>query len=184
MGTTAGATGAVLGTPSEVCLVRMTSDSRLPLEQRRNYKHVVDALARISREEGVAALWSGAGATVARACLITAGQLSIYSEAKPRLAALTGLEGIPLQFLSSLFSAFGGVALSCPADVLKSRLQNSQPGQYRGVVDCAKQLVAHEGPLALWKGFLPSWIKVAPHTVVSLLILDNLTQWYSGRPAM
>ena len=31
----------------------MTSDGRLPPEQRRNYKNVFDALIRISREEGV-----------------------------------------------------------------------------------------------------------------------------------
>lgn len=41
-----------LGTPAEVALIRMTADGRLPLNERRNYKSVFDALFRIYREEG------------------------------------------------------------------------------------------------------------------------------------
>lgn len=40
------------GTPAEVALIRMTADGRLPLNERRNYKNVFDALFRIYREEG------------------------------------------------------------------------------------------------------------------------------------
>lgn len=46
LGIAAGAIGAFVGTPAEVALIRMTADGRLPKEQRRNYKNVVDALAR------------------------------------------------------------------------------------------------------------------------------------------
>jgi solute carrier family 25 oxoglutarate transporter 11 len=55
----AGGFGAVIGTPAEVALIRMTSDGRLPPEQRRGYKNVFDALLRICREEGVLAMWRG-----------------------------------------------------------------------------------------------------------------------------
>ena len=47
LGMTAGATGAFVGTPAEVALIRMTSDGNLPADQRRNYKSVFDALGRI-----------------------------------------------------------------------------------------------------------------------------------------
>ena len=46
---TAGASGAFVGTPAEVSLIRMTSDGSLPKEQRRNYKSVFDAIIRIYR---------------------------------------------------------------------------------------------------------------------------------------
>lgn len=58
-GMMAGGFGAVIGTPAEVALIRMTSDGRLPPEQRRGYKNVFDALLRICREEGVLAMWRG-----------------------------------------------------------------------------------------------------------------------------
>ena len=57
IGMTAGAVGAFVGTPAEISLIRMTSDGRLPVEQRRNYKSVIDALMRITQEEGVLTLW-------------------------------------------------------------------------------------------------------------------------------
>lgn len=53
LGMSAGGCGAFVGTPAEVALIRMTSDGTLPVDQRRNYSSVFNALARISREEGV-----------------------------------------------------------------------------------------------------------------------------------
>ena len=62
----AGATGAFVGTPADLALIRMTADGTLPVDQRRNYSSVFSALARISREEGVTSLWTGATPTIAR----------------------------------------------------------------------------------------------------------------------
>merc|ERR1719336_660100 len=59
LGLAAGAIGAGFVCPVEVSLVRMQADGKLPLEQRRNYKHVFDAMSRILREEGVAGGWRG-----------------------------------------------------------------------------------------------------------------------------
>ena len=59
------------------------------------------------------------------------------------------------QFLSSMCSAVAATILSCPADVLKSRMQNADPGTYRGLMDCARVLIKSEGVLALWKGAIP-----------------------------
>lgn len=140
-------------------------------------------MVRIAREEGIRALWQGTGPTVARACLLNAGQLAVYSEAKSVLQEKTPLTGIPLQFCSSVVSAFAAVTLSCPADVVKTRLQNGG-SQYSGVADCVKTLIRTEGTLALWKGFGPSVTKIAPFSVICFVILDNLTQFFTGKQAM
>ena len=60
----------------------MTSDGNLPADQRRNYKNVFDALARIVREEGLFTLWRGAIPTMGRAMVVNAAQLASYSQAK------------------------------------------------------------------------------------------------------
>jgi solute carrier family 25 oxoglutarate transporter 11 len=117
LGLAAGGTASFFGTPSEVCLVRMSADQRAPEHLRRNYKHVVDALITIGKEEGVAALWKGAGPTVARACLLNAGQLGVYSEAKQVIQSKSSLTGIPLMICSGLISGTAAVGMSCPADV-------------------------------------------------------------------
>lgn len=85
MGMTAGGIGAIVGTPAEVSLIRMTSDGRLPVEQRRNYKHCFDAIFRIIKEEGLPTLWRGWKPTVMRAIVLNAAQLSAYSQSKQSL---------------------------------------------------------------------------------------------------
>jgi len=41
-----------------------------------------------------------------------------------------------------------------------------------------------QGPLAFWKGAGPSVMKLAPQSVISLVILDNITFFLTGRQAM
>ena len=54
----------------------MQSDSTLPMDKRRNYKGVGDALTRIVKEEGVGGLFKGAGPTVVRAMALNMGMLA------------------------------------------------------------------------------------------------------------
>lgn len=45
-GLAAGGLGALVGTPADLALIRMQADNTLPVEQRRNYKGVGDALLK------------------------------------------------------------------------------------------------------------------------------------------
>ncbi len=47
----------------------MSADGKLPLQQRRNYSWVGNALTRVVREEGILTLWRGCGPTIGRAYL-------------------------------------------------------------------------------------------------------------------
>ncbi|CAL4978489.1 unnamed protein product [Urochloa decumbens] len=78
IGLTAGAVGASVGSPSDLALIRMQADSTLPAAQRRNYKNAFHALYRIVADEGVLALWKGAGPTVVRAMSLNMGMLASY----------------------------------------------------------------------------------------------------------
>lgn len=120
----AGACGAFVGTPAEVALVRMTSDGRLPVEQRRNYTNVINALVRITREEGILVLWRGAIPTMGRAMVVNAAQLASYSQAKQYLLE-TGYfkENIFLHFCSSMISGLITTAASMPVDIAKTRYE-------------------------------------------------------------
>lgn len=77
-----GVTGAAIGTPAEVALIRMTSDAQLPLAERRGYSSVFNALARIAAEEGIATWWRGCIATMGRAAVVNMAQLASYSQSK------------------------------------------------------------------------------------------------------
>lgn len=182
----AGGIGAVVGTPAEVALIRMTSDGRLPPDQRRNYKNVFDALARVSREEGVISMWKGCSPTVIRAIVLNAAQLSVYSEAKKKLLA-TGhfQQNVWLHLPASIISGFVCTVVSLPVDIIKTRIQtmrviNGVP-EYLGPLDCVRKTTASEGLLSLWKGFSPYFSRLAPHSVLTFLFFEQFRLWFANR---
>eukprot|EP00494_Astrolonche_serrata_P026126 UN26387 len=81
----AGTVGAAVGNPADLAMVRMQADGKAPPELRRNYKNVFDALIRVTREEGVLALWTGVQATINRAIIVTVGQIAAYDQCKELL---------------------------------------------------------------------------------------------------
>ncbi|KAK1745054.1 mitochondrial carrier protein [Skeletonema marinoi] len=91
MGCCSGGIGSFIGTPSELALVRMSGDNKLPPAERRNYSNVIDCIARIGKEEGITKLWRGATPTVLRATLLSSAQLGVTSEIKGHLAKADGL---------------------------------------------------------------------------------------------
>ncbi|XP_055386763.1 mitochondrial 2-oxoglutarate/malate carrier protein [Condylostylus longicornis] len=184
MGMIAGACGAFIGTPAEVALIRMTADGKLPLAERRNYTNVVNALARITTEEGVTALWRGCTATVGRAMVVNMVQLASYSQAKGYFAQIFEMqEGIKLHFSASMVSGFLTTAASMPVDIAKTRIQNMKitdgKPEYRGTIDVLAKVARHEGIFALWKGFTPYFCRLGPHTVLTFIFLEQINQIYS-----
>lgn len=176
---------AFVGTPAEVSLIRMTADGRLPLNERRNYTGVFNALARITREEGVLTLWRGCIPTMGRAMVVNAAQLASYSQAKQYLISSGYFkEGIQLHFVASMMSGFITTVASMPVDIAKTRLQNMKvsadgKAEYRGTVDVLSRVVRQEGLFALWKGFTPYFCRLGPHTVLTFIFLEQMNSAYN-----
>ncbi|EFO21996.1 2-oxoglutarate/malate carrier protein [Loa loa] len=183
IGSTAGAVGSFVGTPAEVTLIRMCADGRLPPEQRRRYKNVLDALLRVIREEGVFTLWRGCGPTVLRAMTVNATQLAIYSQSKEALLSTKFFEeGLTLQFAASMISGFATTVASMPIDIVKTRVQNMRTidgkPEYSGMWDVWSKVIRNEGFFSLWKGFTPYYFRMGPHTMLTFIILEQLNAAY------
>ena len=183
IGMTAGGLGALVGTPADVVLIRMTMDGSLPVDQRRNYSGVINAFSRIHKEGGVRKLWKGATPTVARAMVLNAAQLTTYSQAKVKILE-SGLvrDGIPCYLLASMCSGLLCSASVMPLDLAKTRLQsmrtvNGVP-QYNGIADVIVNVVRKEGLFALWKGFTPCYMRLGPHTVLMMTFLEKFNKAY------
>jgi len=183
-GMIAGAIGALIGTPADVALVRMTADGRLPIDKRRNYKNAFEALYRIVSKEGPLTLFRGTTPTVVRAMILNTAQLSTYSQAKQILKSNCGLsDGLPVQIVSSFISGFVATVVSIPADLMKTRLQsmdtiNGRP-QYTGLIDVFVKTIKSEGVLSLWKGFTPYFLRLGQQTVFTFLFVEQLNLLYS-----
>lgn len=185
-GIAAGATGAFVGTPAEVALVRMTADGRLPLAERRNYANVFHALYRITSQEGVLTLWRGAVPTIGRAMVVNAAQLASYSQAKQILLSFSYFEeNIFCHFVSSMISAFITTVASMPVDIAKTRIQSMKTidgkPEFKGTIDVLSRVVKQEGVLALWKGFMPYFLRIGPHTVLTFVFLEQMCLFYNEK---
>ncbi|KAB2037017.1 hypothetical protein ES319_D03G044300v1 [Gossypium barbadense] len=178
-GLIAGGIGAAVGNPADVAMVRMQADGRLPLSQRRNYTSVVDALARMTKQEGITSLWRGSSMTVNRAMLVTASQLASYDQIKETILAKGWMkDGLCTHVVASFSAGFVAAVVSNPVDVIKTRVMNMKvvPGQrppYTGALDCAMKTVKAEGPMALYKGFIPTISRQGPFTVVLFVTLEQ-----------
>ncbi|KAK6042109.1 hypothetical protein COOONC_20384 [Cooperia oncophora] len=175
LGMGAGACGALVGTPAELALIRMTGDGHLPPEQRRNYKNVFDALIRVVKEEGVLVLFRGCTPTVLRAMVVNAAQLATYSQAKQMILSTGKIhDGIFCHFCASMISGLATTIASMPVDILKTRIQAMKiidgVPEYSGPIDVCVKLLKKEGVFAFWKGFTPYYMRLGPHTVPSFFI--------------
>lgn len=167
-GLAAGGLAAMVGNPADLALIRMQSDGLKPKDQRANYRSVIDALSRITKAEGITALWAGALPTVARAMALNFGQLAFFSEAKTQLKQRTQLSGRTQTLTASALAGFFASFFSLPFDFVKTRLQKQQRGAdgklpYAGMVDCARKVVRQEGWLRFYRGFTTYYVRIAPH---------------------
>jgi solute carrier family 25 oxoglutarate transporter 11 len=168
----AGGLAAAIANPAELGLIRMQSDGMKPRAQRANYTSVVDALYRISKSEGVLALWQGSNPTIIRAMATNFGQLAFFSESKARLAE-TRLSEQNGTFAASAIAGFFAAFFSLPFDFLKTRLQRG--GRlYSGMLDCAVKVAREEGILRFYRGFGTYFARIAPHSIITLIIADHL----------
>ncbi|XP_038642744.1 mitochondrial 2-oxoglutarate/malate carrier protein [Scyliorhinus canicula] len=183
IGMTAGAIGAFVGTPAEVSLIRMTADGRLPVGQRRGYTNVFNALARMTREEGLVTLWRGCVPTMTRAVVVNAAQLSSYSQSKQFLLGLGYFrDNILCHFCASMISGLVTTAASMPVDIAKTRIQNMQmidgKPEYRNGLEVLVRVIRQEGFFSLWKGFTPYYARLGPHTVLTFIFLEQMNKFY------
>ena len=177
-GLTAGALGSFIGTPADVTLVRMQADNILPIAQRRNYKHVFDAFGKIVSEEGITSLWRGSKPTMLRAMSLNVGMLSLGYQSKEFYKSIYG-EGKTTNILTSASAGLFASGMSLPFDFIKTRIQKqialpdgSLP--YKGIVDCVQKVYKNEGALAFYRGFPTFYFRIAPHAMITILLLDYL----------
>lgn len=180
---TAGGLAAVVGNPADLALIRMQSDHTLPVEKRRNYTGVFNALTRIVQEEGILAWWRGCTPTVIRAMALNLGMLAPYDQAKEMLTKSFGnFQGIGI--CSSFIAAFLACVFSLPFDNVKTKFQKMVKGPdgqypYKNFADCFGKSLKNEGFFGLYIGFPTFVVRIAPHVIITLLSIDFLNNKFN-----
>lgn len=210
-GIISGAFAGTLGNPADVVNVRMQNDGKLPLAERRNYKHALDGLLRILKDEGISKLFVGVTANMSRAIILTTGQLTSYDWSKQTLLN-SGLfhDNIITHFGASFMAGFVATTISSPVDVIKTRLMSSKAPipqgnvvgiadgvasaslntatcsspqkasslAYNGVFDAIVRISREEGLSAFFRGWVPSFTRLAPQTILTFVILEKMKHYY------
>jgi solute carrier family 25 folate transporter 32 len=157
-------------------------------EMPRARLSVGEVVSTIFRTEGPLAFYKG---IVPALCLVSHGafQFMFYEELK-RLAKVhsvaKGEELSSFHFLGmgALSKVFASTA-TYPYQTVKTRLQATEAlaGQYRGTLDCFRQIINQEGALALYKGIAPNILRVAPSSAVTFLCYEKMIKWLKDRDA-
>lgn len=171
----------LVGTPSEIVLIRMTSDGRLPQNVQFKYKHVFNGLNRIYHEESFSMLFRGVIPTVVRTTITNSIQLVAYSRFK-EIFIRNGIceDNILCHSFSSMISGCLTACITCPVDVIKTRLQNLSNTDHdkRGILRNIRLILKTEGILAFWKGSAAFALRMGPHTVLLFVFFEQYTKIY------
>lgn len=176
----AGALGGACGNPGDVINVRMQNDGQLPREQRRNYKHAIDGIIRISKEEGSMALFRGVGPNINRAILMTSSQCVSYDMFKAIILNHTSMQdGITLHLTSSVLAGLVATTVCSPVDVIKTRIMSASTSDHRmSATQIMKQMFKSEGIPSFFKGWTPAFIRLGPQTIITFVVLEQFKTWH------
>ena len=177
-GLAAGGLGAIFGSPADLSLIRMQADKTLPVAERRNYTGVVHALSDTVKKEGVGGLFTGAGTTSIRAMALNMGMLASNDQAKEMMKE-NGITGFTATVGASSIAGFFASFFSLPFDYVKTQLQKQKPLPdgtlpFKGFGDCCAKTMAAGGPLKFYTGFPTYYVRIAPHAMFTLILLDQI----------
>lgn len=162
MSSTAGFVGGIIGNFADVLNVRMQHDAALPAEKRRNYKHAVDGMVRMAREEGPLSWFRGWLPNSSRAAVMTASQLASYDVFKRMLLDYTPLkDNLTTHFSASFLAGLVAATVTSPIDVIKTRVMSSHHQQ--GILHLIRDINRAEGVGWVFKGWVPSFLRLGPY---------------------
>ncbi|XP_019330253.1 PREDICTED: solute carrier family 25 member 34 [Aptenodytes forsteri] len=156
--------------------------SAVAVGHQHNHESISGAFESIYKQHGVAGLWRGVTGAVPRVAVGSAAQLATFTSAKDwvceRQVSWGG--GWAAVLAGGMVSGVAVAVTMAPFDVVSTRLYN-QPVDadgtgklYRGFLDCILQISSKEGLLGLYKGIGAVYLRLGPHTVLSLFFWDEL----------
>jgi len=171
-GSAAGALGSLFGNPFDVLKTRlMTAEGAV--------KPTLGTVAKdLYASQGIGGFYRGIDSNIARAMVLNGTKMACYDTSKGIVVEMTGLSKSHLgtQFLSAVVAGFCMTCTVSPFDMVRTRLMNQPPDAklYNNALDCFGKIIKNEGPLTLWRGFMPIWMRFAPTTTIQLVIFEQL----------
>lgn len=158
-----------------------TTKTRLQIQGQVNdvrhrqlrYRGMLHALVRISKEEGLRALYSGIGPAILRQTTYGTVKIGIYYSLKNALMRDPHDETLVKNMICGIFAGVVSSSLANPTDVLKVRMQaHHQYYKEKGMFQCFLDMYNSEGIRGLWRGVGPTAQRAAVVVGVELPVYD------------
>lgn len=202
-GACTGALGAAIANPLDVVRVRMSCEGGamergvLVTGMRSGHEprwtsSLQCLLDCASREGIVGGLWRGVGPTVARAALISSGNLASYDHSKTLLVQRGWADDGRLHTLCAIISGLVATTVCNPADVLKSaimsaRIENpagagssgsSSGGGGVTAMGAARNVLRAHGPMGFMRGWTAAYARAGPAFFIQMPVVELLRKQF------
>ncbi|KAI0061255.1 mitochondrial carrier [Artomyces pyxidatus] len=171
-GCSAGATESFVVVPFELVKIKLQ-------DKASTFAGPLDVVRQIIRNDGVLGLYSGMESTFWRHLWWNGGYFGSIFQIRELLPKAESPQGQLLNnFISGSIGGFVGTVINTPfSQVVKSRIQGTAkvPGvvpKYNWTYPALATIFREEGPAALYKGFVPKVLRLAPGGGVLLLVVE------------
>ncbi|XP_063933621.1 uncharacterized protein LOC135145439 [Zophobas morio] len=142
----------------------------------KGFHGVIDALIKLSRQEGFLSLWKGNGVGCLRLGPYSGLKFLLYDKLKLQVYQ-NELNASKRLFLGSLAGIIATV-VTYPLDIVKTRMTVQKRGEvYKGTSDALLKMLRKEGTHSLFKGLTPTLIGVIPFEGVQFAVYETLKEY-------
>ncbi|XP_064612537.1 tricarboxylate transport protein B, mitochondrial-like isoform X2 [Liolophura sinensis] len=175
----AGVSEAILVvTPMETVKVKFIHDQTSANPKFRGFFHGV---REIVRQQGFKGTYQGLTPTILKQGSNQAIRFFVVESLKDLYRGDDMKKSIPTPVVGC-FGAIAGAASvfgNTPIDVIKTRMQGLEASKYKNTLDCAVQIMKHEGPRAFYKGTVPRLSRVCLDVAITFMIYEQFMQLFN-----
>lgn len=134
---------------------RLAADARSANSMReRQFKGLVDVYTKTLKSDGFLGLYRGFMPSVAGIIVYRGLYFGLYDSLKPTILVGKMEDSFLASFLLGWCVTIGASTCSYPLDTVRRRMMmtSGQSIKYNGAMDCARQIIANEGVITLFKG--------------------------------
>ncbi|EGN92652.1 hypothetical protein SERLA73DRAFT_190838 [Serpula lacrymans var. lacrymans S7.3] len=170
-GCSAGATESFVVVPFELVKIKLQ-------DKTSTFAGPIDVVKQVIRKDGVLGLYAGMEATFWRHLWWNGGYFGCIHQVRTILPkAETPQAQLLNNFISGTIGGLVGTMINTPLEVVKSRIQGGSkvPGvvpKYNWTYPALVTIFREEGAAALYKGFVPKVLRLAPGGGVLLLVVE------------
>ncbi|GAM20242.1 hypothetical protein SAMD00019534_034170 [Acytostelium subglobosum LB1] len=188
-GLVADVAGAMIWTPMDIIKQRLqVQNSTYSLNPTQTfYRGSFHACSVIYHEEGIRGFYKGFLPSLMTFGPLVGIYFATYEQTKRAAKRSLSLEAddqlpLPFQLASGFFAGSVAAAVTCPLDVIRTRIQVSRAGEqtYKGIIDGFQRIMKEEGPRAFVKGMGARVLWIAPGNAITIAAYEQLKHFFSN----